>query len=537
MIRVVVFSGGVASGKTRSSELLVPFGGTIVKTRDILARGTTDTGRYDLQETGERMDGDNPTWLAEVIGHMPSLPDGGFFVVDAARTEEQVQSIRQLPAWVFHVHLTASREDIQSRWASRGDPEDLARVIANRTEAGVPSLAGVADLVIDTSRNTLADVRARLLPVVEKASRMPTGKRGSASDKLVDVLIGAQYGSEGKGHVAAHLAPDYDVLLRVGGTNAGHTVIHDGGRSQFIFKSLPSGTLANPEALIALGPGTNLREETLLKEIEYCTKHGALRGGLCIDPHAMMITDADVDAEEAVKSDIGSTAQGVGNATARRILERGRSPVMAKDVKSLSSYIKPTTDVMEQAYMQGKRSFLEGTQGTGLSLYHGKYPYVTSRDTTASGTLGEAGIAPTRVGRVIMVVRTNPIRVQSPDGATSGPMSNELSWEDISGRSGVDVGVLRKRETTSTTHRQRRVAEFDWDLLRRSTQLNGPTDIALTFVDYIDPVNASARQWSQLTPKTRDFIHEIERVSGVQVSMVTTRFHIHSIIDRRNGGW
>jgi adenylosuccinate synthase len=176
---------------------------------------------------------------------------------------------------------------------------------------------------------------------------------------------------------------------------------------------------------------------------------------------------------------------------------------------------------------------LEGTQGTGLSLHHGFYPHVTSRDTTVSGCLAEAGIAALRVRRVLMVCRTYPIRVQSPKGATSGPMSKDLSWAEIARRSRLPLKKLLSSEKTSTTKRRRRVGEFDWDLLRKAASLNAPTDIALTFTDYISSTNRNARRFEQLTQETIRFVHEIERVAGAAVSLIATRFHSRSIIDRR----
>src|SRR5690606_13520366 len=114
-------------------------------------------------------------------------------------------------------------------------------------------------------------------------------------------------------------------------------------------------------------------------------------------------------------------------------------------------------------FRRGCRVMLEGTQGTGLSLFHGTYPWVTSRDTTVAGCLSEAGISPNRVRKVIMVCRSYPIRVQNPAGATSGPMAREINWETVAERSGVPVEELQSNERTSTTKRKRRVAEFDWE--------------------------------------------------------------------------
>jgi adenylosuccinate synthase len=210
---------------------------------------------------------------------------------------------------------------------------------------------------------------------------------------------------------------------------------------------------------------------------------------------------------------------------------------MAKDVEKLRPYVRSAHDAIENACRERKRVFLEGTQGTALSLFHGSYPHVTSRDTTVAGCLAEAGISPNRVRKVVMVCRTYPIRVQDPDteGKTSGPMSQEISLAEIERRSGISLSKLQKTETTSTTKRKRRISEFDWVLLKRAAELNAPTDVALTFVDYLSVKNQEARRFEQLTDETLCFIQEVERVAEAPVSLISTRFHHRSIIDRR--GW
>jgi adenylosuccinate synthase len=132
-----------------------------------------------------------------------------------------------------------------------------------------------------------------------------------------------------------------------------------------------------------------------------------------------------------------------------------------------------------------------------------------------------------------MVTRTYPIRVESPSGATSGPMSQEISFETIAERSGIPVDELRSTEKGSVSNKQRRVGEFDWRLLRRAVELNGATDIALTFTDYIDVRNRQARRYDQLTEETILFVEEVERVAGIPVSLLGTRFDVRSVIDRR----
>jgi adenylosuccinate synthase len=112
-------------------------------------------------------------------------------------------------------------------------------------------------------------------------------------------------------------------------------------------------------------------------------------------------------------------------------------------------------------------------------------------------------------------------------------MSQPLTWKDVADRSGYDARQLEKAEHTSTTNKLRRVGEFEWDLFRRAVSLNGPTDIALSFVDYIDRSNTKARRFDQLTEETIRFIEEVERVACAPVSLISTRFNYRSIIDRR----
>ncbi len=136
---------------------------------------------------------------------------------------------------------------------------------------------------------------------------------------------------------------------------------------------------------------------------------------------------------------------------------------------------------------------------------------------------------------MLLTCRTYPIRVANPDkkGKWSGPMSKELFQQELARRAEIPVKTLQEKEITSTTGKRRRFGEFDWVLLRRSAFLNGPTDVALTFADYISPKNTEARRFEQLTPDTLQFIGEIERVTCAPVSLISTRFNFRNIIDRR----
>ena len=346
--------------------------------------------------------------------------------------------------------------------------------------------------------------------------------------RLVDVIVGGQYGSEGKGNIVGHIAPEYDLFVRVGGPNAGHKVFAFPEPEAYFH--LPSGTERAPNAKLLLAPGALIYPPTLLAEI---ARHQVTVDRLSIDPQAMIIEEADRGLESKALKSISSTFQGVGAASARRIMGRGgkSKPVvrLARDIPDLQPYLRDTQEVLEPALLRSERILLEGTQGTSLSLYHGKYPYVTSRDTTVAGCLADAGIAPRRVRRVVMVCRTYPIRVGGP----SGPMELEISYEQLAERSGISLEVLKQSERTTTTKRQRRLAEFDWLQLRRSTLLNAPTDIALTFVDYLSVKNCGAYRFEQLTPETLRFIEEVERVSGQPISLISTNFHWRNVIDRR----
>lgn len=516
----------------------------LVKTRLIINKLKPDAAneRAALQHAGTQLDVDTGgAWIARELSRT-DFDDADIVVVDSVRIPEQVDAIRRAfgTLRVVHVHVTADRGELARRYDKRDvkfkELATYAEVEADPTEQRVEELRNVCDVLIDSGRSTRRDV------LVRAAARI--GMYDTHENALVDVLIGAQYGSEGKGHIAWYLAREYDVLIRVGGPNAGHTVLFPGtigeGKSEtYIFHQLPSGTLEAPKAQIIVGPGATIWLPQLFKEISECEIEATR---LAIDPQAMIIEGWDREYETALRDELASTAQGGGAAAARRILrnkfqgENVPAVTLARDCRDLDPYTRSTRDILDDAFASGKRILLEGTQGTGLSLYHGEYPYVTSRDTTASGTMAEAGIPPARVRRVIMVTRSYPIRVQNPDpeGKTSGRLEGERTWEEIAVRAGLNVEDLRAAEKTSTTHRQRRVGEFDWDLYRKACSLNGPTDIALTFADYIDGRNRDARRFEQLTPDTIMFIEELERVSNASVSLISTRFDARSILDRRS---
>jgi adenylosuccinate synthase len=531
--RIILLSGPVAAGKSTLAAALVERHALVhLKTQDFIRslRGTK-LDRTELQKAGESLDKKSKgDWVRDaLVRELQACPENAQVVLDSVRTAEQVRGVREgFGAMVVHVHLTAPVRALQRRFASRrgkmSEPKSYESVRQDATEKRIGELEDIADVLIDTDRCLPRDV------VVRVASRL--GLYGHSPERLVDVLVGGQYGSEGKGNVAGYLAPEYDVLVRIGGPNAGHKVYEEPEPTTFYH--LPSGTRRAPTARIVLGAGAVLWPKKLMEEI---ARFELGPDRLSIDPSAMIIEESDQNIEHGkLRKSIGSTAQGVGLATARKVLRTEATPPvrLAKDVPCLRPFIRDTIAQLEDVFARGQRVFLEGTQGTALSIHHGSYPHVTSRDTTVSGCLADAGIAPSRVRHTIMVCRTYPIRVQSPAGATSGPMGREISWAEVSRRSGIPVNELQRAEKTTTTRRNRRVAEFNWDLLRRAVSLNGPTDVALSFTDYLSRQNRDARRFDQLTVETIRFIEELECVASAPVSLIVTRFHFRNIIDRRS---
>ncbi len=535
--QIVLLSGHVCAGKsTLARKLSERCGFQHVKTWSFIqARGDNlKLERTALQDFGEKLDlRTGGAWVRDDLQKIErAAPVGALLIVDSVRHPGQIEWLRKAYGRrIIHVHLTANSRELERRYNTRlkkrTDITELASykvVLQNKTEANVESLGHMADIVISSDRCNEEDIVTRV------ASHL--GWYGKEYLRLVDVLVGGQYGSEGKGNVASYLASEYDLLIRVGGPNAGHKVKIPGTDKSFTFRHLPSGSLSG-QAQLLIGPGAVIYVPTLLEEI---ANAGIGVDRLMIDPQAMTISETDRKREVALTGLIGSTGQGVGQATARRIVGRGEGHVkLARDVKAVKPYLREACDVLERHFREGKRAFLEGTQGTGLSMFHGSYPHVTSRDTTVAGCLAEAGISPTHVRKVIMVCRSFPIRVASPGGGFhSGGMTKELTWSQIERRAGFPRGKIQRVEKGSVSGKQRRVAEFDWVLLRKAASLNAPTDIALTFADYIDQKNTDARRFEQLTEPTIRFIQEMETVASAPVTLISTRFHERSIIDRRS---
>ena len=315
----------------------------------------------------------------------------------------------------------------------------------------------------------------------------------------VSVVVGGQFGSEGKGKVAMFLAREQDAraVVRIGGSNSGHTAIDATGRP-VVLRQLPTAALL-PDVLCVLGPGSYVDVDLLLDEIDQV---GIPPERLVIDPHAVLISAHDRAAEESgpLGRRIGSTCSGTGSAVQKRVARRGVDDLVGGS-RRLAPFVQDTAPVLRRLLDAGGRVIVEGTQGFGLSLLHSPhFPHVTSRDTSAAGAIAEAGLSPFDVDEIVLVLRAHPIRV----AGNSGPFdAEELSWADVA-REG---GHAELAEFTSVTGRLRRVARFDSALVRRAIAVNQPSLIVLNHVDYVD-VAATAQE---LTDKARAFV---DRVSG-----------------------
>lgn len=292
----------------------------------------------------------------------------------------------------------------------------------------------------------------------------------------VTVVGGGQFGSEGKGKVAHYLAKTMqaEYAVRCGGSNSGHTVIDEHGNTR-VFRHLPTAAVL-PYVKLALCAGSYIDVDVLLQEIADARID---EKRLIIDEEAVIITP-ECKASEKISgliSAIGSTGSGTGAAVAARIQRAG--VIFAKDIPALRPYLADVAEILREALNRNARIILEGTQGFGLSPLHSKlFPKVTSRDTTAGAFVAEAGLSPFDVDDIALVIRAFPIRV----AGDSGPLKNELSWDDITTEGNHPVPIY---EYTTVTKKLRRVGRFDPEIVKRAISINQPTKIFLNHVDYL----------------------------------------------------
>jgi adenylosuccinate synthase len=331
----------------------------------------------------------------------------------------------------------------------------------------------------------------------------------------VSVVVGGQFGSEGKGKVALEIVRRFKAAaaVRVGGTNSGHTAIGADGQT-YALRQLPAASVDRSVQVI-LPPGSYIDLGIFKDEIN---RLGLTPDQVALSPMARIITgkhkewERDADLNTA----FGSTQSGTG-AAVMAMIARGANAfrlhsMQAEEVLELQPYLKDTGSELRRLLDARQRVVIEGTQGFGLSLLQGGYwPKATSRDTTAAGFLAEAGLSPLDVDDVTLVIRCHPIRV----AGNSGPLANQTTWEQIAVEAGITTDI---REFTTVTAKLRRVGRFDPEIVRRAIQVNQPTRVVLNHLDYVEPLV----QAGNLTPKARAFLENVEAGIDCQINWLGT---------------
>ncbi len=328
------------------------------------------------------------------------------------------------------------------------------------------------------------------------------------------VVVCGFFGDTGKGKVISYLALNdkLDVTARAGvGPNAGHTVLFEGRK--FGLRMLPSSFMQKKCRLL-IGPGVLVNPEILLREVQLTESDGRVG----VDPQCAIIEARHIQADKAgyLAKDIKTTGTGTGPCNAERALRKVK---LAKDTSSLEQYLVDVPLEVNTAIDKGKQVLIEGTQGTYLSLYHGTYPYVTSKDVTASAACSDVGVGPTKVNDVIIVFKAFTTRV----GA--GPLADELSLKEAEKRGWTEYGTV--------TGRPRRAAPFNFDLAKRAVMLNGATQAAVTKIDVLFPECKGAKSYNRLTKDAKRFVEKIEEDIKIPVTLIGTGPDAMEIVDRR----
>lgn len=330
------------------------------------------------------------------------------------------------------------------------------------------------------------------------------------------VLVGAQWGDEGKGKITDYLAENADYIVRYqGGSNAGHTIIV--GEEVFKFHLVPSGILY-PEKVCIIGNGVVVDPEILINELDALIARGVSIANLKVSTRSVVVMPyhriLDMVQEGSSQNRIGTTGRGIGPAYTDKVARKAfriidlfyeeelkprlkevveeKNLVLERVYKQpsinfaevwdrcmyyrdcLIPYVADTSRLINEAIDKGNKVLFEGAQGTLLDIDHGTYPYVTSSNPTAGGACTGTGIGPTRIDRVLGVTKAYTTRVGE------GPFPTELFGE------AGEILSQRGKEFGTTTGRPRRCGWFDAVIVKYAAQINGLTDLAITKLDVLD---------------------------------------------------
>lgn len=330
------------------------------------------------------------------------------------------------------------------------------------------------------------------------------------------VVVGGQYGSEGKGKVASQIIKNEGIYcsVRCGGPNSGHSVTIDG--KKIILRQLSVGALTSNCKRLLIPAGGIIDLKILYDEINLL---GIDPKRIGVDQNAFILSLNDLVVEETLElgQAISSTQSGTGAATARRVMRRDTTTASSVKETWFSSLVTNVSEEVNSLVDSGESVLIEGTQGLGLSLYHSPYyPKATSRDTSAAGMISEVGISPKLVDEIVVVFRTFPIRVS---GANAGPLEHETYWRAVQQESGYPHDIT---EYTSVTRKPRRVGQFDYPAARRAIKINRPTKVAMMGLDYVEYEDKGKTSFQNLSGKSRDFIGEFRFKTESNVHYVGT---------------
>ncbi len=320
----------------------------------------------------------------------------------------------------------------------------------------------------------------------------------------LDIVIGGQYGGEGKGHISSFLSQSnhVDIIVKTGGPNCGHTVEFEGAMIQL--RMIPAGAASGPSTIV-FPAGVLIHVETLHLEIDRI----GFNGRIIVDPQAGVVEAEHIEAQlrDPFYQEVGSTLTGTGAATSQRALRR---LPLARMEPNLREFLGETSQLLKQALDSSKKILIEGSQGFGLSNYHGDYPFVTNRDTTAAAFLSQAGLSPNIPSRIILVLKTFPTRNRHGKGMLPFELPDSFveRYETILTEYGG--GSYGERGA------RRRIALFDFEIVKKAVRVNGATYLALTGLDRL-PALYNEQIIRKHYGSPEEFLESLELRTGVPI--------------------
>jgi adenylosuccinate synthase len=333
------------------------------------------------------------------------------------------------------------------------------------------------------------------------------------------IVVGGFFGDEGKGKILAYLAMHNKpcIVARGGvGPNAGHTVEVEG--KKYALSMVPSGFIYD-DARLLIGAGVLINPVVLKREVLELGLEFGVKKRVGVDWRCVLIEERHIgeDKKDAhLKNKIGTTGTGCGPANAERVLRTARQAI---EEEGLKEYLCDVPLEINDALDDKKGVLIEGTQGFGISLFYGTYPYVTSKDTTASQIAADVGIGPTRVDNVIIVFKAFPTRVGS------GPFETEVSENEA-----ADMHI---EEFGTVTGRKRRIGKWDAKMALYAAMINGATIAALSGIDKLDASCKGVKKYEELSKEAKDFIEKVEKDIHIPVGLISTGPEISEIVDLR----